>query len=69
MSVLPDVAMLVSIRSQAPSLTGSEPSALFVRWMLRLLSVIVFMAATVIGVQFATAAPTEPPVSISESSR
>jgi hypothetical protein len=66
---VPDVAMLVSIRSQAPSLAGSEPSALFVRWMLRLISVIIFLAATVIGVQLATAAPTEPPVSISGSSR
>jgi soluble lytic murein transglycosylase-like protein len=64
-----DVAMLVSIRSQAPSLAGSEPSAHLVRWMLRLLSVIIFLAATVIGVQLATAAPTEPPVSISGSSR
>ena len=66
---VPDVAMLVSIRSQSPSLAGFEPSALFVRWMLRLLSVIVFLAATVIGIQLATAAPSEPPVSISGSSR
>ena len=66
---VPDVAMLVSLRSQAPSLAGSEPSAHFVRWMLRLLSVIIFLAATVIGIQLATAAPTEPPVSISGSAR
>ena len=66
---VPDVAMLVSIRSQSPSLAGSEPSALFVRWMLRLLSVIVFLVATVIGIQLAVAAPSEPPVSISGSSR
>ena len=64
-----DVAMLISLRSQAPSLAASEPSALFVRWMLRLLSVIIFLAATVIGVQLATAAPAESPVSTSVSQR
>lgn len=64
---VPDVAMLVSIRSQAPSLAGSEPSALFVRWMLRVVTVIIFVAATVVGMQLATAAPTESPVSSSVS--
>jgi len=66
---VPDVAILINVRSLAPSLATGEPSALVVRWMLRLVTVIIFLAATVIGVQVATAAPTEPPVSISGSSR
>jgi hypothetical protein len=66
---VPDVAILINIRSLSPSLATGEPSAVVVRWMLRLVTVIIFLAATVIGVQFATAAPTEPPVSISGSSR
>ncbi|HEV2929581.1 MAG TPA: hypothetical protein VGW74_12880 [Propionibacteriaceae bacterium] len=67
---VPDVAILINIRSLAPpSRATGEPSALVVRWMLRLVTVIIFVAATVIGVQVATAAPTEPPVSITGSSR
>ena len=66
---VPDVAILINIRSLAPSLATGEPSAAFIRWMLRLVTVIIFVAATVIGVQLATAAPTEPPVSVSGSQR
>ena len=66
---VPDVAMLINVRSLAPSLTRGEPSAVVVRWILRLVTVIIFLAATVIGVQFAAAAPTEPPASISGSPR
>ena len=46
---------------------GAEPPAVLVHWMLRLATVIIFLAATVIGVQLALAAPTEPPASTSES--
>jgi hypothetical protein len=66
---VPDVAILINIRSRSPSLATGELSAVVVRWILRLVTVIIFVAATVIGVQFATAAPTEPLVSISGSSR
>jgi hypothetical protein len=66
---IPDVVTLINIRGRVPSLVAAEPSARFVRWMLRIVTVIIFLAATVIGVQLATAAPTEPPVSISESHR
>ena len=64
---VPDVAALINLRSRVPSLAAAEPSAVLVRWMLRLATVLIFLAATVIGVQFATAAPTAPPVSISGS--
>lgn len=66
---VPGVASLISIRSRVPGLATAEPSAAFVRWMLRLLTVVIFMIATVIGVQLATAAPSQSPVSISESHR
>ncbi len=59
---VPDVATLLNLRS----LAAAEPSAVFVRWMLRIITVIIFVAATVIGVQFAAAAP-ESPVSTSVS--
>jgi hypothetical protein len=62
---LPDVATLLNLRRLVPSVTA-EPPAVLVRWMLRLATVIIFLAATVIGVQFALAAPTEPPVSTSQ---
>jgi hypothetical protein len=62
---LPDVATLLNLRSLLPSV-AAEPPAVLVRWMLRLATVIIFLAATVIGVQFALAAPTEPPASTSE---
>ena len=60
-----DVAALINIRGRVPSLASAEPSAAFVRWMLRFATLLIFLTATVIGVQFATAAPTEPPISIS----
>jgi hypothetical protein len=63
---LPDVATLLNLRRLVPSVTA-EPPAVLVRWMLRLATVIIFLAATVIGVQLALAAPTEPPASTSES--
>ena len=64
-----DVAALINIRGRVPGLASAEPSAAFVRWMLRFATLLIFLAATVIGVQFATAAPTEPPISISGSHR
>ena len=64
---VPDVATLINIRSLVPSAATAEPPAVFVRWMLRLATVMIFAAATVIGVQFALAAPTGSPVSLSES--
>ena len=64
---VPDIATLINIRNLVPSAATAEPPAVFVRWMLRLATVIIFVAATVIGVQFAMAAPTESPVSLSES--
>lgn len=60
---VPDVATLVNIRNLVPSVATAEPPAVLVRWMLRLATVIIFVAATVIGVQLAMAAPTESPVS------
>ena len=66
---VPGVANLVSIRSRVPNLATAVPSASFVRWMLRLVTVIIFVAATVIGVQLATAAPSQSPVSSSGSHR
>jgi hypothetical protein len=64
---IPDVATLINIRSWVPNLTTAEPSAVFVRRMLRVVTGVIFVAATVIGVQFAAAAPAEPPVSTSVS--
>ena len=63
---LGDVATLLTLRSLRPTVTA-ERSAILIRWMLRLITVIIFLAATVIGVQFALAAPTEPPASTSLS--
>jgi hypothetical protein len=63
---VPDVATLLNLRRLVPSV-ATEPPAALVRWMLRLATVVIFLAATVIGVQFALAAPTEPPASTSES--
>ena len=66
---VPDIATQINIRSLLPSLATTEPSAVFVRWMLRVVTGIIFVAATVIGVQLAAAAPTESPVSTSVSHR
>jgi hypothetical protein len=66
---VPGVATILAIRNRVPGLATAEPSAAFVRWMLRLVTAIIFVAATVIGVQFATAAPSQPPVSSSGSHR
>jgi hypothetical protein len=63
---LPDVATLLNLKRLDPSVTA-EPPAILVRWMLHLATVIIFLAATVIGLQLALAAPTEPPASTSES--
>jgi hypothetical protein len=63
---VPDVASLLNMRSLLPSV-AAEPSAILIRWMLRLTTVVIFLAATVIGVELALAAPTEPPASTSES--
>ena len=66
---VPGVAALGSIRSRVPNLASAESSAVLVRWLLRLVTVIIFVAATVIGVQLATAAPSQSPVSSSGSHR
>ena len=66
---VPDVALLTNLRSRVPNLASAETSAGFVRWMLRGITVIIFGTATVIGVQFAAAAPAESPVSTSVSHR
>lgn len=63
---LPDVATMVNLRGLVQRV-AAEPPAVLVRWMLRLATVIIFLVATVIGVQLALAAPNEPPASISES--
>ncbi len=68
MAVL-NVATFTSIRSRIPSIAAADLSASSVRWILRLVTVIIFLVATVIGVQLATAAPTDSPVSTSGSSR
>ncbi len=60
---VPDVAGLITPRSLVPDLAAAQPSAVFVRRLLRVVTVIIFATATVIGVQFAAAAPTESPVS------
>ena len=62
---LPDVATLVNLRRLVPGVSA-EPPAVLVRWMLRLATVIIFLVATVVGVQLGLAAPTEPPASVSE---
>ena len=64
---LPDAATMVNLRGLVQRV-AAEPPAVLVRWMLRLATVIIFLAATVIGVQLGLAAPTEPPAPISESS-
>jgi hypothetical protein len=64
---LPDVATLVNLRGLVQRV-AAEPPAVLVRWMLRLATVIIFLAATVIGVSLALAAPAEPPASTSEFS-
>jgi hypothetical protein len=64
---IPDVATLINIRSRVPNVTTAEPSAVFVRWMLRVATAIIFVAATVIGVQLGAAAPAESPVPTSVS--
>jgi hypothetical protein len=62
---LPDVAAMVNLRGLVQRV-AAEPPAVLVRWLLRLATVIIFLAATVIGVQLALSAPTEPPASVSE---
>jgi hypothetical protein len=64
-----DVAILTNLRSRVPNLAAAEPSAAFVRRLLRGVTVIIFTAATVIGVQVAVAAPAEPPASTTVSHR
>ena len=66
---VPDIATLVNIRSRLPNLATTEPSAVFVRWKLRALTGIIFVTATVIGVQLAAAAPAESPAVTSVSHR
>ena len=66
---VPDVATSISLRSLAPSAISAQPSSVLVRWMLRATTVIVFVVATVVGVQVALAAPAVSPVSISGSRR
>ena len=66
---VPRVATLISIRSRVPNLATAEPSAAMVRWMLRLVTVIIFLAATIIGVQLAMAAPSQSPASSNGSHR
>ena len=68
MSVL-GVASSMSLRSLVPSAVSAQPSSVLVRWMLRAVTLVVFGLATVIGVGFGLAAPTESPVSISEPRR
>ena len=64
---VPDVADLPAVRPLIPNLAAAEPPTVVVRWMLRGVTVIIFATATVIGVQVATAAPAESPVSTSVS--
>ncbi|HLL63304.1 MAG TPA: hypothetical protein VK401_09660 [Propionibacteriaceae bacterium] len=66
---VPDVATSISLRSLVPSVASAKPSSVLVRWMLRATTVIVFVVATVVGVQVALAAPAVSPVSISGSRR
>jgi hypothetical protein len=66
---VPDIASPVNIRNLLPNLATTEPSAVFVRWMLRIVTGIIFLAATVIGLQLAAAAPSESPVLTSVSHR
>ena len=66
---IPGVATLISNRSRVPGTATAEPSAAVVRWLLRLITVIIFLAATVIGVQLATTAPSQSPASTGGSHR
>ena len=66
---IPDIATLINIRRLAPSLDPAKLSAAFVCWMLRVVTVIIFVAATTIGIQLAAAAPIAPPVSTSAADR
>jgi len=66
---VPDVATSISLHSLAPGIASDQPSSVLARWLLRATTVIVFVVATVIGVQVALAAPSESPVSISGSRR
>jgi cell division septal protein FtsQ len=66
---VPDVATSISLRRLVPSAVSAQPSSVLVRWMLRATTVIVFVVATVVGVQVALAAPAVSPVSISGSRR
>jgi hypothetical protein len=64
-----DVATSISLGSLLPSVASAQPSSVLVGWLLRATTVVVFVVATIIGVQVALAAPTESPVSISGSRR
>ena len=66
---VPDVATLINIRGLVPRVVSASRPDVLVRWMLRIATVVIFAAATVIGVQLALAAPTESPVSLSEPGR
>ena len=66
---VPDVATSISLRSLLPSVAWAQLSGVVVRWMLRIITVVVFALATIIGVSVALAAPAESPVSISGSRR
>ena len=66
---VPDVATSISLRGLVPSIASAQPSNAVVRWMLRATTAVVFVLATIIGVQVALAAPAESPVSISGSRR
>lgn len=58
----PDVATLPGVRRLVPRVAAQPPAAL-VRWLLRVVTAAIFLAATVIGVQVGLAAPTESPAS------
>ena len=66
---VPDVADLPAVPNLVPNLASAEPSTGVIRWMLRGVTVIIFGLATVVGIQFAAAAPAESPVSTTVSHR
>ena len=68
MTVL-DVATSISLRSLLPRGASAQPSRVVVRWTLRAITLIVFVLATVIGVQAGLAAPAESPTPPSGSRR
>jgi len=66
---VPGVASSISLRGLVPSVASAQPSSALVRWMLRMMTAVVFAVATIMGVQVALAAPAESPASISEPRR